>query len=357
MPDGKVNRFENADPAPRPTTVGVLSRSAAERVVQEGIRVEPLLKQAGLPLALMTDRDIRIDVRSQIDFLNLVAETLGRNLLGFQLARDIDLRGIGPLYYLFASCEKLGDFVDNLVRLAPILNEGVQIRREANAFSIGFEYSSIERHPDRHQAEFLMTCVLRMSRLFTNRELIPTHVEFLHHHEGDLSEMERYFGCSLEFGALKDRIEFDPQEAGLPLVTADPFLNRFLMQYFEERLAEGEEQKVPLRTLVENAITPRLPHGTASIANVAKDLGMSARTLSRRLAQEHLTFSSILEELRENLAVQYLHKSNLSVSQIAWRLGYAEVSSFAHAFQRWTGQSPTHARRKSSNPVRIEREH
>jgi AraC-like DNA-binding protein len=82
------------------------------------------------------------------------------------------------------------------------------------------------------------------------------------------------------------------------------------------------------------------------LACMASDLGMSARTLSRRLAEEGLAFSAILEELRSNLASQYLHNSDLLISEIAWRLGYAEVSSFVHAFQRWTGKSPTYVRRQ-----------
>ena len=115
-------------------------------------------------------------------------------------------------------------------------------------------------------------------------------------------------------------------------------MNKFLVDYYEDAISGRQIWRQPLRTRVENAITPRLPHGTMNISNIASDLGMSVRTLSRRLADEGQTFSTILEELRSDLANRYLQNSSLSISQIAWLLGYSEVSSFAHAFQRWTGK-------------------
>jgi AraC-like DNA-binding protein len=170
-------------------------------------------------------------------------------------------------------------------------------------------------------------------------------VGFIHHEVAAAAEMERYFACSISFGAAGDRISFDPQEADMPVVTEDPYLNKFMVTYYDEIAALRQWRHNPLRTRVENAISPRLPHGTASVAAIANDLGMSTRTLSRRLADESLTFSAILDELRAGLAEKYLQNNDLSISQIAWLLGYTEVSSFAHAFQRWTGQSPTDTRR------------
>jgi len=350
MPRGRIDQRYKHDPAAAPTAAGVLSRLAAGRAIQAGVRIEPLLQETDLPATLMEEADVRVSARGQVDFLNLVAQALQDRFLGFHLARDIDLREFGSFYYVLASSDRLGDSVNRAVRYSVIIDEAVRFYRAANTFSVEFEYIGVERHLDVHQVEFWLTCILRMSRFFTGRELVPTYVGFLHHREGPVAEMERYFGCALNFGAEKDRVAFDPQESELPNVTADPFLNRFLVEYYEEAIVFRQPRQSSLRTRVENVITARLPHGTSIISNVASDLGMSARTLSRRLAEEGLTFSTILDELRSDLAKQYLRNTDLSISQIAWLLGYTEVSSFAHAFQRWTGGSPTKARRQSSQP-------
>jgi AraC-like DNA-binding protein len=354
MPQRKASHSAGKNLEALPTAVGVLSRLAADRLIQSDIDPEPLLRKAGAPVTLLTDRDARVSVRSQIDFLNLAANALDDPLLGFHLARDSDLRKIGPLYYAMVSSETLEDAVNHAARYSAIVNEGMRvIYRGPNAFTVEFEYVGVERHLDRHQMEFWVTCTLRIIRLLTNRELTPTYVGFLHQRDGDVSEMERYFASTLNFGALKDRISFEPHEADLPIITSDPYLNRILFKHYEEISAQQERRHDPLRIRVENAISPLLPHGGVSIGTIASALGMSARTLSRRLAEENMTFSTILDELRSDLAERYLQNNDLSISQIAWLLGYTEVSSFAHAFQRWTGKSPTDARREIKNAARI----
>jgi AraC-like DNA-binding protein len=95
---------------------------------------------------------------------------------------------------------------------------------------------------------------------------------------------------------------------------------------------------------VENAVAPLLPHGRAKADEIARQLGMSLRTLERRLGSEGLTFTGILSELRVDLARRYLLEEDLAISKIAWLLGYQDVTAFTHAFKRWTGKSPREAR-------------
>ena len=87
-----------------------------------------------------------------------------------------------------------------------------------------------------------------------------------------------------------------------------------------------------------------LPHGKANKETVAKAVGLSTRTLSRRLADEGTTYDEVVDQLRRSLAVQYIKEPSMSVSQIAWLLGYEGSTSFNHAFSRWTGRSPSAAR-------------
>ncbi|MCB8818935.1 AraC family transcriptional regulator [Microvirga rosea] len=349
MPARSVGEPLRKGLAALPTAMGVLSRLVAERVIEAGRDVESLLRRAGLSPALLDDPNLRVGARNQLEFLNMAATELGDDLLGFHIAQAFDLRELGSFYYVMASSEKLGDAILRESHYSSVVNEGLRIScQKASMFSVDFEYVGVERHLDRHEMEFWITCNLRKSRFFTNRSLVPTYVGFIHRHEGDLSEMERYFACNINFGASADRISFELQAADLPLITADPYLNRFLVDDYERAFASRQFSRNPLRTRVENAITPRLPHGDANIGNIASDLGMSPRTLSRRLAEEGHTFSSILDELREVLAKNYLKHTELSISQITWLLGYAEASSFVHAFQRWTGMSPSDARRRIS---------
>ncbi|MGO4706471.1 AraC family transcriptional regulator [Microvirga sp. 2MCAF38] len=315
--------------------------------MRAGLRISPLLRKAGLPPTLVKDERVRVDVREQIVFLNLVAHALDDPLLGFHLARDADLRELGPLYYVMASSQKLGDAFDIAARYSAVVNEGIRTitSRRANAFSVEFDYVGVERHLDRHQMMFWITYTLKAARFLTKRELTPLDVSFVHQNDADPAEMERYFECVIRFGAPRDRISFDARAVDLPLVTEDEYLNRFMVRYCQEAAGRLAWSENPLRTRVENAIVPRLQDGSASLGTIANDLGLSPRTLSRKLATDDLSFSTILDELRSDLSYRYLQNYDLSISQIAWLLGYTEVSSFVHAFQRWAGRSPTDARR------------
>jgi AraC-like DNA-binding protein len=95
---------------------------------------------------------------------------------------------------------------------------------------------------------------------------------------------------------------------------------------------------------VENAIAPLLPHGKVRAEVIARQLGLSERTLARRLAEEGLSFSEVLKQLRRDLAVRYLNDGDHHISTVAWLLGFHEVSAFSHAFKQWTGLPPSQMR-------------
>ncbi len=156
--------------------------------------------------------------------------------------------------------------------------------------------------------------------------------------------MDRFLGCDVVFGAEADEIAFPGTVKQMPVVGADPYLNELLIKYCEEARSHRDAGRGTLRVDLENAIAPLLPHGKARADEVAGRLGLSPRTLARRLASEGLTFEGILSELRADLAKRYLRDESLAISQIAWLVGYKEVSAFTHAFKRWTGKTPREAR-------------
>jgi AraC-like DNA-binding protein len=169
-------------------------------------------------------------------------------------------------------------------------------------------------------------------------------VSFTHRRDATSPELVEFFSKDVEFGASADEVMFAPSTGQLPVIGADSYLNRILIKYCDEALALRPASLGSFRTAVENAVVPLLPHGKARAAELARRLGLSQRTFARRLSAENLTFSEVLEDLKSLLARRYLADVSLSISQIAWLLGYQEVSAFTHAFKRWTGQAPRDVR-------------
>jgi AraC-like DNA-binding protein len=156
--------------------------------------------------------------------------------------------------------------------------------------------------------------------------------------------MARFVGTKVEFGAEKDELALNIDVRELPLIHSDSYLNDLLLKYCEAALADRRSNTSQLRTKVENAVSSMLPHGRVLAQDIARTLGMSERTLARKLSDEGLNFTEILQHLRQDLAARYLDDRKLHVSKIAWLLGFRDVSAFTHAFKRWTGRTPSQMR-------------
>jgi AraC-like DNA-binding protein len=191
---------------------------------------------------------------------------------------------------------------------------------------------------------------LKALREITGQDVRPIQATFVHGRNSELRGFERFFGCPVEFAAPSDRLLFSNETSALPLITGDSYLLDTLRPFCDEAAKERNTGRGTLRASVENETQKLLPHGKAHKPAVATALGMSTRTLSRRLAEEGATFEEVLDQLRRSLALQYIKEESPSLSQIAWLLGYEEPTAFNRAFRRWTGRSPSATRKEKLLP-------
>ena len=328
-----------------PKADGLVARLAYARVADAGIDPAPLLKKSGLSLQQIENRQTRISASHQVKFLTLAAEALKDDFLGISLALRFDLRELGLLYYVMASSATLGEALQRAARYSGIANEGVTLTcREGEEVVLKIGYVGISRHSDLHQMEAFATLIVRMCQQLSGRAMLPDSIRFMHHREKLPPPQKKALGSNVSFDAPEDELAFAKTIQSAPVRGADAYLNGMLVSYCEEALSRRATIRSAVRVDVENAIVPLLPHGQSNMREICRSLGMSNRTLSRRLEAEGLTFAKVLDNLRHDLAVRYLRDRDLSVSTIAWLLGYQEVSSFTHAFKRWTGKTPKQVR-------------
>jgi AraC-type transcriptional regulator len=164
--------------------------------------VEPLLRRVGLTPEVIAEPEERLSVQRQIALLNEAATAVNDDCLGFTLARDFDLREIGLVYYVMASSGTLGDALKRLARYSKVTNEALVFGyREGNRLTINLSYFGVPRHSDRHQIEFCMFAVLRICRVLTGHNLVPQQFSISHYRSEGASEMARFVGTKVEFGA------------------------------------------------------------------------------------------------------------------------------------------------------------
>jgi AraC-like DNA-binding protein len=328
-----------------PTASGTIARAAYARALEARLEVEPLLKSSNLTPQQIKNSQVRMPVQNQIQFLSTVADKLPDPFLGIHLAENVELREMGLVYYVIASSKTLGDALMRLARYSGLTNEGVCITcHEGKDITVKFEYVGVSRLSDRHQIECFVVILLRLCRLLTGLSVSPTGVKLAHRRTELPAEIKKVFGCKVTFGSDVDEVIYPQTAISMATVNADSYLNSLLVRYCDEALSSRRVRSGAWRLKVENAIVPLLPHGQAKIGEIAKTIGVSTRTLARLLASEGCTFGSILDGLRLDLAKSYLREQNLANSEVAWLLGYAEISAFSHACKRWTGKTPTELR-------------
>jgi AraC-like DNA-binding protein len=332
-----------------PTVTGFAARSLLAVLRARKVALAPLLRGAGLANYDFTDRQYRISAAAQSLLLELASNALNDAALGFHLATQAKPREAGLLFYVASAATTVSEALALFERYFRIVNEAVhlKLRRMPNKAVLQVSFVGLSRHRVQQNAEFGIAVILSALREAVGGNIRPTRVSFIGGRASDLREFERFYGCPVEFGASFDRLEFSVETLTLPLVTEDQNLLEALKPICDAALRERGTRRGTLRSHVENEMQKVLPHGKMSKPSIAKAFGMSPQTLSRRLADEGVTYAEVVDDLRRSLALQYLKDHSVSLSQIAWLLGYERGTSFNHAFRRWTGRSPSAMRQEA----------
>jgi AraC-like DNA-binding protein len=282
----------------------------------------------------------------RLGFFNEAAAQVGDDCFGLTLGKETDTRELGIIHYIFTASATALDAVKNLVRYNYLMNSMSTLAIEEtdrqvtldSKFRLGLEGLH------KNISEWGTTTFVAALRDLTGIRLVPRSVSFVHQRISGVKRFEDFFGCPVRFGANRQGVTFARSALLTPIHTADRHLLNILSAVCEEALGRRKVASTPTRAKVEAALLEHLPHGKASVAVAAKALHMSPRSLARRLADEGTSYAQTLEELRRDLAMHYLEDRKIGVSQIAWLLGYSEVTSFNHAFRRWTSRSPKEVR-------------
>jgi AraC-like DNA-binding protein len=336
-----------------PMATGIAARRAVAALRVHDIDPAPLLERVGLSEEDLSQDQIRISAAAQAKLLESAAEALHDPALGFHLATEVNPREVGLLFYVASAAKDLGEAIVLFARYLRIVNEAVRVKltRRNSDLVVEIYLVGVPRFRATQNAEFGIAVVVKSLREITGRRLHPKKITLAHMRGSDFPEFERFCGCPVEFGGSADQLVFSNQSLAVPLITEDTHLLDTLRPICDEAAKQRETTPGTVRALVENEAHKLLPHGKARRHHVAKKLAVSTRTLARRLASEGTTFEEVVDELRRSLALQYIKSRSVSLSQVAWLLGYEGSASFSHAFARWTGRSPSVVRNEKQLPA------
>lgn len=188
--------------------------------------------------------------------------------------------------------------------------------------------------------EATFSATVKVLKAMTQKDINPIRVSFRHDPHEDLSTHLAYFQCPVLYKQESNFIAYNTADLNQPTAKADISINKFLLDRIEEEAKGIQINSNELLEEVKTLIMDALPSGIPTKTDVGRFLGMSSRTLTRRLSETGLTFREIIVNTQQEISTQLLKNSSQTVSEIAFQAGFSEQSAFNRAFKRWTGKSP-----------------
>ncbi|WP_419912649.1 AraC family transcriptional regulator [Hoeflea sp.] len=192
--------------------------------------------------------------------------------------------------------------------------------------------------------EATLASAVSISRQVCPAQFAPIEVLVKHPEPKTLEFHEAYFKCPVRFGSELDALLIAHDDLARPNKLGDEGITRFLLSHLDTELSEIRDDE-SLETQTKDAIARSLSEGLPKMADIARGLGMSARSFHRRLSDHGLSFQMLTEDTRRELAVGLLKDDRYSLSEVAFLTGFSEQSSFTRAFKRWVGSTPASYRK------------
>ena len=268
---------------------------------------------------------------------------------GLHFGETFNPKDIGSLVYVVVNSPTVAAAMQSIERYLHIHNEAAiaSFGMEGGQGYLRFRVADLPIDSRRQHTEYSMTVVRNTFRIIAGSHWTPREVQFAHETPTCTAEHTRVFGSPVLFGCAANAlvVEHDFLEREVP--AADPRLYRLLKEHAERTLSEMPRADDVLAA-VRRAIADAMLEGDPKLERVVSKLSMSARTLERRLKEHGVAFKKLVDDTRRRFALAYLRERNKTLTEIAFLLGYSEVSAFNRAFKRWTGATPLQYRKSPS---------
>ncbi|MGY1745360.1 AraC family transcriptional regulator ligand-binding domain-containing protein [Blastococcus sp. SYSU D00695] len=279
----------------------------------------------------------RIPVSRYYDGIEAIAELLGDPHLGLEYIASVQPDALDVLGFLAAAGDTVGDAVDRILRFHRLMTTGDTFSVERNRDTATFRVTTWgpPRPAHAHVVEMYVADTTLLVQRMTGAPVPVLDME-LRHRPADPERFERLVGCAPRTGAATDRWTVEGGVLDRPMPRADPVLSRFLEGLLVPRAAPYLHADQTTRR-VRELLDARLPGVAPTLAEAARALTISARTLQRRLAAEGTTFEDELDALRRAVS-EASERSGLAIEETAVLCGYSELSSLHRARRRWRAE-------------------
>jgi AraC-like DNA-binding protein len=316
------------------------------RLERAGLDVDAVLRRAQLPKSRFNVAKPQGTTAEFFALWRAVEETNPDPSLGLQLGIEAltDQENVVALAALHSPT--LGEGLHKLARYKRLVcPERITIHVKGGEARLLLEWLFAERNPPTLLTDLAFSGLVNLAQHGTKEPVTPLRVE-LTRRKSNETMLRRHFRCELRFDAPHDLLVFDEADLALPMVNRNAQLLAVLMPGLELAVTQDNDART-LTDDVRVALSDTICGDRPAIAKVARSLGMSSRTMQRRLEELGTTYQDVLDDVRRRLARRLLENTDLGMGEVAFLLGFEEVNSFSRAFHSWERTTPARWRART----------
>jgi AraC-like DNA-binding protein len=324
-------------------------RAIVDELVRQGVALETICTRTGLDPSELADAAHRLPIARGSKVVAEATRISSTRALGLKVGESAPIGALHVVGHLLTSCASMREAVQLFLRYSALVFEGGGFR----LVEAGEEGRFIYEHPypgsryERFGAEVSLVVVLRMGLQLTGTDKRPLEVRFRHEDPLYPDEYQRVFRCPVHFSQPVNELVFDRRLLDLAQLHRDDPLCELLREHADRLLAHANATERLAERILE-AIKLQLELGATDPALLAQRLGMTVRSMQRRLRESSLSLSRLIDDARRDIACASLRMPDVAIKDIAHRLGFSEPSAFHRAFKRWTGTTPAQFRESAA---------
>lgn len=315
----------------------------AFRAFMHDLRLSPsvVLRRAGLPDGLFGRGPAQLNPDEYYRLWSALQDEAGDRDLVLEVGEAISAETFSPPILAALCSPNLATAAQRITEFKPLIGPlRLDISHDTTELAISYRWPG-DTEPPALLALSELVFWVALARIGTRHKIRPARVT-APHADGLGDELEQYLGARITPGPAYTNA-FTPADAHRAFLTENDTMWRFMAPELRQRLSDLDAA-ASTADQVRAALIEMLPAGDSSMTTVVAKLAISPRTLQRQLTQEGTTYKQVLAATREDLARQYLTRSDLRTTDIAYLLGYDDTNSFYRAFRTWTGTTPDTAR-------------
>jgi AraC-like DNA-binding protein len=329
----------------------VLSAAAdgASRLFKEqGGCLDQIFGNAGVCARELDNPVSEINLSQYCKLFETAAENTNNDNIGLQFGRDFQPRQLGMLGYSAISSPTLAAGLRNMETFFPAHQEQTSFRLIQDDGILWLSYRIVDPRirKRRQDAELSLGMFCNIFRAALGENWSPLEVRFEHAKPDNSYEHEAAFGAPVVFNRRTNAIAFRRSDLDAKMPGHDPYLFSMVKAFMESRKKTSEDP-ADFATVVRNEIKMQLGSRIPGLGEIGSILGMPSLSFQKRLRKHGLLYKDILRAARHELALHYMDDFDIPLTEIAFNLGYSELSAFSRAFRNWTGMSPQRYRRIS----------